>query len=66
MKTIVQAGLLALLVSGAMALPVQEAGAATQCYMKNGHRVCNTVPAHRYRTVCTTSHGVKHCHKVAY
>jgi hypothetical protein len=52
MKMIVKAGL----VGGVLALPAQEAGAATKCVVKNGHRVC--MPVH-YKTVCTTSHGIK-------
>ena len=62
MKTIVKAGLLAVLVGGALALPVQEAGAATGCTERNGHRVCGTT--HHPVTKCTVVNGVRRCHKV--
>ncbi len=64
MKTIVKAGLLAVLVGGAIALPVQEAGAATGCTYRNGHKVCGTTATRHPKTVCTTTNGVKHCRKV--
>ena len=44
MKKIVTVTLLVLLAGGVFALPVQEAEAASKCYVKNGKRVCkNTV-----------------------
>lgn len=60
---LIKASLLAVLVSGAVALPVQNAGAATGCTYHNGHRVCGTT-AHHPKTVCTTHNGVRHCRKV--
>lgn len=67
MKMILKAGLVALLVVGAFALPVQEAEAATRCYWRNGHRVCHHVSnSYRYRTVCSRHHGVRTCRRVAY
>ena len=62
MNKIVSVTLLALLVGGTFALPVQEAVAATGCRYVNGKRVCGTT-AHP-KTVCTTTNGVKHCRKV--
>jgi len=62
MKKIVNVTLLALLVGGAFALPVQEAVAAAACKYVNGKRVCESTA--QPRTVCTTTNGVKHCRKV--
>jgi hypothetical protein len=62
MKKMVNITLLALLVGGAFALPVQEAVATTACKYVNGKRVCGTTA--QPKTVCTTTHGVKHCRKV--
>ena len=59
----VKAGLITVLVGGTLVLPVQEAGAAA-CRYTNGHKVCTTTPVHHPKTVCTTTHGVKHCRKV--
>ncbi|MFO1423520.1 MAG: hypothetical protein U1F70_07675 [Candidatus Competibacteraceae bacterium] len=64
MKTMVKAGLLALLVGGPIALPVQEAGAATACRYEAGRKVCKTTTVRHPKTVCTTTNGVKHCRKV--
>jgi len=62
MKTILKAGLLAVIVGSALALPVQEAGAAAACTYRNGHKVCGktTHPV----TKCTVVNGVRRCHKV--
>ena len=62
MKTIVKAGLLAMLVGGVLALPVQEAGAATACRYEAGRKVCGTT--HHPVTKCTVVNGVRRCHKV--
>jgi hypothetical protein len=62
MKKIVTVTLLAMLAGGVFALPVQEAEAATKCYVQHGHRVCKSTA--KPRTVCTTTHGVKHCRRV--
>ncbi len=64
MKTIVKTGLLALLVGIAVALPAQEAGAATACRVVNGHRVCGATATHHPVTKCTKVNGVTRCHKV--
>ena len=64
MKTMMKAGLLAMLVGGALALPVQEAGAATACTYRNGHKVCGTTAVHHPVTKCTVVNGVRRCHKV--
>ncbi|MFO1432283.1 MAG: hypothetical protein U1F76_19425 [Candidatus Competibacteraceae bacterium] len=62
MKKIVNITLLALLVGGTFALPVQEAAAAAACRYVNGKKVCGATATPK--TVCTTTHGVKHCRKV--
>jgi hypothetical protein len=62
MNKMITVTLLALLAGGAFALPIQEAEAATRCYVRNGHRVCESVA--KPRTVCTTTHGVRHCRRV--
>lgn len=74
MKKLIQVGLLAFFVGGAVALPIQEAEAATRCrdvYSRSVHkRICTTTtrPAYRYRTVCRNywRHGVKYrsCQRV--
>jgi hypothetical protein len=62
MKKIIDITLLALLVGGTFALPVQDAAAAAACRYVNGKRVCEATTAPK--TVCTTTNGVKHCRKV--
>ncbi len=62
MKKIVNVTLLALLVGGTFALPIQEAVAAAACRSVNGKKVCGATA--QPKTVCTTTHGVKHCRKV--
>ncbi len=61
MKTIFKAGLLAFLLGGAIAIPVQEAEAATRCYVRNGHRVCNDVTVSRNR--CYIRNGRQICNR---
>lgn len=74
-KNIVKAGLLALVVGGVgLALPVQDAEAATRCRTVYSHgvtkRVCTTKPTVRVRTTCNYywRHGVKYrsCRRVYY
>ena len=60
----VKAGFLALLVGGALALPVQEAGAAAACRMVDGRKVCGATTVHKPVTKCTKVNGVTRCHKV--
>ena len=73
MKTMIKAGLLALAVGAAAALPVQEAEAYTNSRTVYKHgvtkRVCTTTARpYRYQTVCNNywRHGVKYrsCKKV--
>jgi hypothetical protein len=70
MKQFVKARLLILLVSGVLALLVQEAGAATVCktYWSHGVKYTSCHKVYQPRTVCKTywSHGVKYrsCRKV--
>ncbi len=72
MKAIIKAGLLAFLVGGAVALPVQEADAYTRCrdvYTRGVHkRICTTHRPYSRRVVCRNywRHGVKYrsCHRV--
>jgi hypothetical protein len=64
MKKIVSVTLLALLVGGTFALPVQEAVAAAACRYVNGKKVCGATAQTKPKTVCTTTNGVKHCRKV--
>ena len=68
MKKLIQAGLLAFFVGGAVALPIQEAEAATRCrdvYTRGVHkRICTTTTyrPYRYRTECRNywRNGVKY------
>ena len=72
MRAMIKAGLLAFLVGGAVALPVQDAEAYTSCRTVHKHgvtkRICTTKPTYRYQTGCNTywRHGVKYrsCKKV--
>jgi uncharacterized protein YkuJ len=59
MKTIFKAGLLAFLLGGAIAIPVQEAEAATHCYVRNGHWVCNGANVSKNR--CYIRNGRQIC-----
>ncbi len=61
MKTIFKAGLLAFLIGGSIAFPVQEAEAATHCYVRNGHWVCNGANVSRNR--CYMRNGRQICNR---
>lgn len=78
MKMLMKAGLLAMFIAGAFALPTQDAEAATRCYWRNGQRVCYHVDnrnhrhgyqrhGYRYRTECYRNrYGTRVCRRVAY
>ena len=64
---LLQTTLMALAVTGLLALPIQEAAAATKCTetVVNGRvvkQVCKTKPKYKYRTVCNEywRHGIKY------
>ena len=61
MKMIFKAGLLAFLIGGAIAFPAQEAEAATHCYVRNGHWVCNG--ANVSRNQCYIRNGRQICNR---
>lgn len=61
MKTIFKAGLLAFLIGGSIAFPVQKAEAATHCYVRNGHWVCNGANVSRNR--CYMRNGRQICNR---